>query len=33
MEDHIATNEQRPKVWEVVAKLGMPLQDHTGNIW
>jgi hypothetical protein len=32
MEDHLATKEQRPKVWEMVAKLGRPLQDHAGNI-
>jgi hypothetical protein len=29
MEDHLATKEQRPKVWEVVGKLGRLLQDHT----
>jgi hypothetical protein len=33
MEDHLATEEQRPKVREMVAKLGRSLQDHTGNNW
>jgi hypothetical protein len=33
MEDHLATEGQRPEVREMVAKLGRPLQDHTGNIW
>jgi hypothetical protein len=32
MEDHLATKEQRPEVWKVVAKLGRPLQHHTGNV-
>jgi hypothetical protein len=26
MEDHLAIKEERPKVWEVVTKLGRPLQ-------
>jgi hypothetical protein len=33
MEDHLSTKEQRSEVWEVVAKLGRPLQDHARNIW
>jgi hypothetical protein len=32
MEDHLASKEQRPKVWEVVVKLGRPLQGHAGDI-
>jgi hypothetical protein len=32
MEDYLATKEHRPEVWDVVAMLGRPLQDHTGNI-
>jgi hypothetical protein len=32
MEDHLVTKEQRPEVWDMVAKLGRPLQDHVGNI-
>jgi hypothetical protein len=32
MEDHLATKEQRLEIWEMVTKLGRPLQDHTGNI-
>jgi hypothetical protein len=36
MEDHIATNKQRPKVWEVVAGLGRPYkitQVISGNVY
>jgi hypothetical protein len=33
MEDHLATKQQRPKVWKVVTKLGRPLQSHIGNVW
>jgi hypothetical protein len=29
MEDRLASKGQRPEVWEVVAKLGRPLQGHT----
>jgi hypothetical protein len=32
MEDCSAFEEQRPEVWEVVAKLGMSLQSHTGDV-
>jgi hypothetical protein len=31
MEDHLATKEQRPEIWKMVAKLGRPLHDYTGN--
>jgi hypothetical protein len=33
MKDHLATKEQGLEVWKVLAKLGRPLQNHTGNIW
>jgi hypothetical protein len=33
MEDRLSSKEQRPKNWEVVAKLGKPLQGHTRDIW
>jgi hypothetical protein len=33
MEDHLATEEQRPEVREMVVKLGGPLQGHKGDIW
>jgi hypothetical protein len=33
MKDHLATKKQRPEIWQMVAKLGRPLQDHTGNNW
>jgi hypothetical protein len=33
VEDHPASKEQRPKVWEMVAKLGGSIQSKTGNIW
>jgi hypothetical protein len=32
MEDCLASKEQRPEVWEVVTKLGRPLQSHTGDV-
>jgi hypothetical protein len=32
MEDYLASKEQRPEVWEVVAKLERPLQSHTGDV-
>jgi hypothetical protein len=32
MEDRLASKEQRPEVWEVVAKLGRPLQGHAGDV-
>jgi hypothetical protein len=36
MEDHLASKKQRPKVWEVVAKLGGPYkvtQVISGNTY
>jgi hypothetical protein len=32
MEDRLVSKEQRLEVWEVVAKLGRPLQGHAGDI-
>jgi hypothetical protein len=32
MEDHPASKEQRLEVWEVVAKLGRPIQSHIGDV-
>jgi hypothetical protein len=32
MKDPLASKEPRPKVWEVVAKLGRPLQGHAGDV-
>jgi hypothetical protein len=32
MKDCLASKEQRPEVWEVVAKLGRPLQGHAGDV-
>jgi hypothetical protein len=32
MEDRLASKEQRSEVWEVVAKLGRPLQGHVGDV-
>jgi hypothetical protein len=32
MEDCLAFEEQRPKVWEVIAKLGRPLLSHAGDV-
>jgi hypothetical protein len=33
MEDYPVSKEQRPEVWEVVAKMGRPLQSHAGDVW
>jgi hypothetical protein len=33
MKDYLATKEEGPEVWKVVAELGRPLQNHIGNIW
>jgi hypothetical protein len=33
MEHHLATKEQIPEIQEMVAKVGRPLQDYTGNNW
>jgi hypothetical protein len=32
MEDRLSSKEQRPEVWEVVAKLGRLLQGHIGDV-
>jgi hypothetical protein len=32
MEDCLASEEQRPEVWEVVAKMGRALQSHIGDV-
>jgi hypothetical protein len=32
MEDRLTSKEQRPEVWEVIAKLGRPLRGHTGDV-